>query len=55
MFIRDGNTQSLPTDIVNGFGLPPLTVGKRLCLDIVTVPGSAGTFSGRDLTITIRM
>jgi hypothetical protein len=51
--IPSGETStSVPID---GFGLVPLTMGKRLCLDIVTVPGSAGTFPGRDLTITIRM
>lgn len=51
--IHEGaNSTSLP---VNRFGSPPLTVGKRLCLDVVTVPGSPGTFPGRDLTITIRL
>lgn len=50
--IHGGATSSLPT---NAFGFPPLTVGKRLCLDVVRVPGSPGTFPGRDLTITIRL
>ncbi len=48
--ICDGKTSS--KNIVNGLNLPPLTIGKRLCLDIVSV---SAAFPGRDLTITIRM
>ncbi len=50
--IADGATVS---NVVRGFGLPPLTVDKRLYLDVASVPGAPNTLPGRDLTVTIRM
>ena len=53
------------SNAVNGFGLPPLTSGALVTLDIVSLPqpqpltdGSGGTTDvkpGRDLTVTIRL
>ena len=50
--IADGTTES-PS--VNGFGLPPLTAGAQVSLDILSVPGAANTLPGRDLTVSIRL
>jgi len=50
--IADGETIS---NVVDGFGLTPLTVNARLDLDISSVPTAAGTLPGRDLTVTIRL
>lgn len=50
--IADGTTES-PS--VNGFGLPPLTTGSQVSLDILSVPGAANTLPGRDLTVIIRL
>lgn len=52
LVIPSGQTES---DHISGFGLSPLTVGKRLYLDILAVPGAPYTMPGRDLTVTIRM
>jgi hypothetical protein len=50
--IPEGATVS---NVVNGFGLPPLMAGGRISLDIVSVPqGGSGT-PGRDLTVTLRL
>jgi hypothetical protein len=50
--IADGETMS---NVVSGFGLPPLPTDARLDLDITSVPTAAGTLPGRDLTVTIRL
>jgi hypothetical protein len=50
--IADGQTIS---NTVDGFGLPPLAANAQLSLDIVTVPSSAGSTPGRDLTVTVRL
>ena len=50
--IPDGATIS---NVVNGFGLPPLAANARLELDILSVPSAANTLPGRDLTVTIRL
>ncbi len=50
--IPDGATVS---NIVNGFGLPPLVSNAQLNLDITSVPGAANTLPGSDLTVTIRL
>ena len=50
--IPDGQTIS---NVVNGFGLPPLAANARLDLDITSVPTAANTLPGRDLTVTIRL
>jgi len=50
--IADGATIS---NVVSGFGLPALAADGRLNLDITSVPTSAGTLPGRDLTVTIRL
>jgi hypothetical protein len=51
LVIADGSTSS---NVVNGFGLLPLTVGGQVNLDIVAVPQAPGSTPGRDLTVTIR-
>lgn len=43
------------SNIVNGFGLPPLAAQGVLTLDITSVGQAAGTTPGRDLTVTIRL
>jgi hypothetical protein len=43
------------SNAVDGFGLPPLTVGSQIHLDVVNVSGAANTLPGRDLTVTIRL
>jgi hypothetical protein len=50
--IADGATVS---NVVSGFGLPPLAASARLNLDITAVPSAAGTLPGRDLTVTVRL
>ncbi len=50
--IPDGATIS---NVVGGFGLPPLVAGGLLNLDITAVPTAAGTLPGRDLTVIIRL
>jgi len=50
--IADGATTS---NTVDGFGLPPLTAGAQINLDILSVPGAADTLPGSDLTVTIRL
>src|SRR5581483_4603381 len=50
--IPDGQTIS---NVVGGFGLPPLAANSRLELDILSVPTAANTLPGRDLTVTIRL
>ncbi len=54
-----GETVTIPaggtmSNVVWGFGLPPLMAGEQINLDILSVaPGGTGT-PGRDLTVTIR-
>lgn len=43
------------SNIVGGFGLPPLRAGAEISLDILATPQGAGSFPGRDLTVTIRL
>jgi hypothetical protein len=50
--IADGTTTSAS---VNGFGLAPLAASSLVSLDILAVPGAAGTLPGRDLTVIIRL
>src|SRR5579875_1161270 len=49
--IPDGATIS---NSVDGFGLPPLSGGNQVLLDILSVPTASGT-PGRDLTVIIRL
>jgi hypothetical protein len=53
-------TLTIPVDqtasnLVDGFGLPPLAAMSKLSLDIVSVGYTANTSPGRDLTVTIRL
>ena len=50
--IPDGVTYSAE---VSGCGLPPLTAGALITLDIGPVPQASGTAPGRDLTVMIRL
>lgn len=43
------------SNIVNGFGLPPLDPSKRLKLDIFSVGSAVNTTPGADLTVTVRL
>ena len=43
------------SNVVNGFGLPVLSPGSRLSLDIVSVGSSVDTVPGADLTVSIRL
>jgi hypothetical protein len=52
--IPEGETVS-SAPVFSGFGKAPLGVDDRISLDVVSVPGSANTLPGRDLTVTIRM
>ncbi|MCS6954148.1 MAG: phage tail protein [Bryobacterales bacterium] len=45
----------LVSNVVSGFGLPPLRAGAQLSLDILSAPQGAGSFPGRDLTVTLRL
>jgi hypothetical protein len=50
--IADGATIS---NVVDGFGLPPLAAEAQVLLDILSVPTASGTLPGQDLTVTIRL
>jgi hypothetical protein len=50
--IADGTTTS---NVVDGFGLAPLSASAIVSLDIVSVPTAAGTLPGADLTVIIRL
>jgi len=52
MTIADGGTTS---NLVNGFGLPPLPAGSRLTLNLLAVPQAAGSLPGSDLTVIVRL
>jgi hypothetical protein len=43
------------SNVVDGFGLPPLAEGAELHMDITSVGQTADATPGRDLTVTIRM
>jgi hypothetical protein len=43
------------SNVVSGFGLPPLTGGATLALDVLSVGQGADNPSGRDLTVIIRL
>jgi hypothetical protein len=43
------------SNVVDGFGLPPLVSQSQLSLDILSVGQTSGTTPGRDLTVTIRL
>ncbi len=50
--IPDGETIS---NVVSGFGLPPLAADARLYLDVTSVPGAPNTLPGQDLTLSVRL
>jgi hypothetical protein len=50
--IADGATQS---NVVNGFGLPPLASNAQVNLDITSVPTASNSLPGQDLTVIIRL
>ncbi len=43
------------SNVVDGFGLPPLVEMARLTLDIVSVGQTAASTPGRDLTVVVRL
>jgi hypothetical protein len=43
------------SNVVSGFGLPPLAGDARLTLDVMAVGQGADNTPGRDLTVTIRL
>jgi hypothetical protein len=43
------------SNVVDGFGLPPLREGALLHLDVVSVGQTAMSTPGADLTVTIRL
>jgi len=43
------------SNVVDGFGLPPLAAKAELSLDIVSVPQDPQAFPGSDVTVTIRL
>ena len=47
-----GGTSS---NVVKGFGMPPLMTGSTLSLDVVSVGQTADSVPGADLTVTIRL
>jgi len=50
--IPAGETMS---NVVDGFGLPPLGEKSEVTLDVVSVGQTAETTPGSDLTVTIRL
>ncbi len=50
--ITAGSTLS---NVIDGFGLPPLQAKAQLSLDVLSVPQDPALFPGRDLTVTIRL
>jgi len=50
--VAEGATVS---NVVDGFGLPPLDGSAQLSLDILTVPEAGAGTPGQDLTVTIRL
>jgi hypothetical protein len=64
MNVRQGNTLygtlTIPdgariSNVIGGFGLPPLAASAQVNLDITAVPTAANTLPGRDLTVIIRL
>jgi hypothetical protein len=45
----------LESNVIGGFGLPPLRAGAELALDVLSVGQLGGTSPGRDLTVTLRL
>ena len=43
------------SNVIDGFGLPPLRSMAQLHLDVLTVGQSAGSTPGRDLTVALRL
>ena len=43
------------SNVVDGFGKPPLREGAKLTVDIVSVGTMDGSDPGRDLTVTVRL
>lgn len=43
------------SNVVSGFGLPPLAEGDTVEVDVLAVPTSSGSHPGRDLTVAIRL
>ncbi len=52
LMIPDGQ---LISNVVKGFGIAPLVTGAQIHLDIRSVPQTADSQPGRDLTVTIRL
>ncbi len=50
--IPEGATIS---NVVNGFGRPPLEAGAQINLDIMSVAQGGAGAPGRDLTVTMRL
>jgi hypothetical protein len=50
--IANGGTTS---NVVSGFGLPPLQAKAQLSVDIVSLPQDPAIYPGSDLTVTIRL
>jgi hypothetical protein len=50
--VQPGSTVS---NVISGFGLPPLAGDARLTLDVMAVGQGADNTPGRDLTVTIRL
>ncbi len=50
--IPEGDIQS---NVIDGFGLPPLLDGSTIALDVLAVGQVGDTSPGRDLTVTIRL
>jgi hypothetical protein len=50
--IAAGSTWS---NVLSGFGIPPLVEGEFLEADVLEVPTGAGSHPGRDLTVAIRI
>jgi hypothetical protein len=50
--VPQGDTIS---NVVSGFGLPPLQAGAQISLDIMSVAQGGAGAPGRDLTVTMRL
>jgi Putative phage tail protein len=50
--IAAGATES---NVIDGFGMAPLTAASQISLDILSVPSAAGSLPGSDLTVVIRL
>ena len=54
MVLTDDRGRAM-SNVVDGFGLPPLASEAQVLLDILSVPTASGTLPGADLTVTIRL